>query len=348
MNHIFTQTLQEWYAVNKRDLPWRHTQDPYLIWISEIILQQTRVAQGYDYFVRFVRRFPDVKALASASEEEVLKYWQGLGYYSRARNLHAAARSMKDGKFPGTYEEVRALKGVGDYTAAAICSLAYDMPYAVVDGNVYRVLARYFGIDTPIDSGKGKKLFAGLADEMLDKKRPAEYNQAIMDFGALQCVPRDPACNVCPLAESCAARAEGKVAQLPVKQHKTQTANRYFNYLYVRMGDEILLHKRTGDDIWKNLYELPLIEVDHDMQETELLASGAFRALFAEGETPLVRVMQRGVKHVLSHRVIYANFYGVELLQNSRSFSGYTRIKIADLENYALPRLVHAFLENQL
>lgn len=348
MNHIFTQTLQEWYAVNKRDLPWRHTQDPYLIWISEIILQQTRVAQGYDYFVRFVRRFPDVKALASASEEEVLKYWQGLGYYSRARNLHAAARSMKGVKFPGTYEEVRALKGVGDYTAAAICSLAYGMPYAVVDGNVYRVLARYFGIDAPIDSGKGKKLFARLADEMLDKKRPAEYNQAIMDFGALQCVPRDPACNVCPLAESCAARAEGKVAQLPVKQHKTQTVNRYFNYLYVRMGEDILLHKRTGDDIWKNLYELPLIEVDHDMQETELLASGAFRALFAEGETPLVRVMQRGVKHVLSHRVIYANFYGVELLQNSRSFSGYTRIKIADLENYALPRLVHAFLENQL
>ena len=348
MNHIFTQTLQEWYAVNKRDLPWRHTQDPYLIWISEIILQQTRVAQGYDYFVRFVSRFPDVKSLAAASEEEVLKYWQGLGYYSRARNLHAAARSMKGGKFPGSYEEVQALKGVGDYTAAAICSLAYGMPYAVVDGNVYRVLARYFGIDAPIDSGKGKKLFAGLADEMLDKKRPAEYNQAIMDFGALQCVPRDPACNVCPLAESCAARAEGKVAQLPVKQHKTQTVNRYFNYLYVRMGEDILVHKRTGDDIWKNLYELPLIEVDHDMQETELLASGAFRALFAEGETPLVRVMQRGVKHVLSHRVIYANFYGVELLQNSRSFSGYTRIKIADLENYALPRLVHAFLENQL
>ena len=248
-----------------------------------------------------------MKSLAAASEEEVLKYWQGLGYYSRARNLHAAARSMKGGKFPGSYEEVQALKGVGDYTAAAICSLAYGMPYAVVDGNVYRVLARYFGIDAPIDSGKGKKLFAGLADEMLDKKRPAEYNQAIMDFGALQCVPRDPACNVCPLAESCAARAEGKVAQLPVKQHKTQTVNRYFNYLYVRMGEDILLHKRTGDDIWKNLYELPLIEADHDMQETELLASGAFRALFAEGETPLVRVMQRGVKHVLSHRVIYAD-----------------------------------------
>lgn len=348
MNHIFTQTLQEWYAVNKRDLPWRHTQDPYLIWISEIILQQTRVAQGYDYFVRFVRRFPDVEALASASEEEVLKYWQGLGYYSRARNLHAAARSMKGGKFPGTYEEVRALKGVGDYTSAAICSLAYGMPYAVVDGNVYRVLARYFGINTPIDSGKGKKLFAGLAGEMLDKQRPAEYNQAIMDFGALQCVPREPECGVCPLAESCAARAEGKVAQLPVKQHKTQTANRYFNYLYVRMGEDILLHKRTGDDIWKNLYELPLIEADHDMTEAELLASDAFRSLLVEGEVPLVRVMERGVKHVLSHRVIYANFYGLELPQDSHSFSAYICIKVANLENYALPRLVHAFLEKQL
>ncbi len=348
MNHIFTQTLLEWYAVHKRDLPWRHTRDPYLIWISEIILQQTRVAQGYDYFVRFVRRFPDVKTLASASEEEVLKYWQGLGYYSRARNLHAAARSMKEGTFPHTYEAVRALKGVGDYTAAAICSLAYGMPHAVVDGNVYRVLSRYFGIEVPIDSGKGKKLFAELAGEMLDKKRPAEYNQAIMDFGALQCVPREPACATCPLADSCMARAEGKVAGLPVKQHKTQTLNRYFNYLYVRMGEYMLLHKRTADDIWKNLYELPLIETDHDMPEAELLASEAFRSLFAEGEVPLVRLMQRGVKHVLSHRVIYANFYGVELLADARSFASYARVRVADVENYALPRLVHAFLEKLL
>ena len=345
MNHIFTQTLQEWYAVNKRDLPWRHTQDPYLIWISEIILQQTRVAQGYDYFVRFVSRFPDVKSLAAASEEEVLKYWQGLGYYSRARNLHAAARSMKGGKFPGSYEEVQALKGVGDYTAAAICSLAYGMPYAVVDGNVYRVLARYFGIDAPIDSGKGKKLFAGLADEMLDKKRPAEYNQAIMDFGALQCVPRDPACNVCPLAESCAARAEGKVAQLPVKQHKTQTANRYFNYLYVRMGEDILLHKRTGDDIWKNLYELPLVESDTPWTEEELYGSDKLQAWIVPRETPTFRCLQREIKHVLSHRVIYATFYEVILPEDTHSFAGFERIKINELEEYAVPRLLHRFFE---
>ena len=183
--NILTETLLDWYADNKRDLPWRDTADPYRIWISEIILQQTRVVQGYEYFLRFIRRFPDVETLAAASEDEVLKYWQGLGYYSRARNLHAAAKSM-NGKFPASYQEVRALKGVGDYTAAAICSIAYNMPYAVVDGNVYRVLSRYWGVDTPIDSTEGKRLFAVLADEMLDKSRPAIYNQAIMDFGAVQ------------------------------------------------------------------------------------------------------------------------------------------------------------------
>lgn len=187
--NIFTETLLKWYAENKRELPWRETTDPYLIWISEIILQQTRVAQGYEYFLRFVHRFPDVRALAEASEDEVMKYWQGLGYYSRARNLHAAAESM-NGAFPETYEGVRALKGVGDYTAAAICSFAYNMPYAVVDGNVYRVLSRYFGIDIPVDSTEGKKTFAALAEEMLDKSRPADYNQAIMDFGAIQCTPK--------------------------------------------------------------------------------------------------------------------------------------------------------------
>ena len=202
----FAEKLITWYEVNQRNLPWRETKDPYKIWISEIILQQTRVAQGYDYYCRFIQRFPDVFSLAEADEDEVMKYWQGLGYYSRARNLHAAARSIAGmGKFPETYEEVRKLKGVGDYTAAAICSFAYDLPCAVVDGNVYRVLSRWMGIDEPIDSTKGKKLFAGLADELLDKKRPALYNQAIMDFGAIQCVPSSPSCLFCPLNDSCVA-----------------------------------------------------------------------------------------------------------------------------------------------
>ena len=343
MNRL-TEALLDWYADNKRDLPWRGTTDPYRIWISEIILQQTRVVQGYEYFLRFIRRFPDVRTLASASEDEVLKYWQGLGYYSRARNLHAAAKSM-NGKFPESYQEVRALKGVGDYTAAAICSIAYNMPYAVVDGNVYRVLSRYCGIDVPIDSTEGKKLFAALADEMLDKSRPATYNQAIMDFGAIQCTPQSPNCMFCPLADSCSALSKGQVMQLPVKQHRTKTSNRYFNYIYVRMGAHTLIHKRTEDDIWKNLFELPLVETEKDLSEEEFLACPQFHALFAEGEVRMVRTLLRGVKHVLSHRVIYTNFYEVTLPDNSSSFSSYQRVAVEDLGRYAVPRLIHAFLE---
>lgn len=343
MNRL-TEALLDWYADNKRDLPWRGTTDPYRIWISEIILQQTRVVQGYEYFLRFIRRFPDVRTLASASEDEVLKYWQGLGYYSRARNLHAAAKSM-NGKFPESYQEVRALKGVGDYTAAAICSIAYNMPYAVVDGNVYRVLSRYCGIDVPIDSTEGKKLFAALADEMLDKSRPAAYNQAIMDFGAIQCTPQSPNCMFCPLADSCSALSKGLVMQLPVKQHRIKTSNRYFNYIYVRMGAYTLIHKRTEDDIWKNLFELPLVETEKDLSEEEFLACPQFHALFAEGEVRMVRTLLRGVKHVLSHRVIYTNFYEVTLPDNSSSFSSYQRVAVEDLGRYAVPRLIHAFLE---
>lgn len=342
--NIFSETLLKWYADNARDLPWRNTRDPYLIWVSEIILQQTRVSQGYDYFLRFVQRFPDVRSLASASEDEVMKYWQGLGYYSRARNLHEAARSM-NGVFPDTYEEVRALKGVGDYTAAAICSLAYDMPYAVVDGNVYRVLSRYWGIDVPIDSTEGKKTFAALAQEMLPVNRPAAYNQAIMDFGAIQCTPQSPLCMYCSLCDSCMALAQGRVAQLPVKQHKTKTTDRFFNYIYVRAGAYTYINKRTGDDIWKNLFELPLIETDRELSEAEFLGLPQFRELFVEGEVPQVRTLCRGVKHVLSHRVIYANFYEVALPEDSHSFASYLRVPSADLGQYAVPKLIHAFLE---
>lgn len=338
MNPNFSNTIEKWYQEYKRELPWRESADPYVIWISEIILQQTRVVQGYDYFMRFMKRFPDVATLAEADEDEVMKYWQGLGYYSRARNLHAAAKSM-NGVFPKTYPEVRALKGVGDYTAAAICSFAYNMPYAVVDGNVYRVLSRYLGIDTPIDSTEGKKLFAAVADELLDKKNPALYNQAIMDFGAIQCSPQSPNCMFCPLASGCSALAGGMVAQLPVKQHKTKTTNRYFNYIYVRMGAYTLINKRTGNDIWKNLFEFPLIETPEAVSEEEFPALSEFRAMFAEGETPIVRLVCRDVKHVLSHRVIYANFYMVDLPENSQSFTSYQKIKADELEQYAVSRL---------
>ena len=347
MNPNFSNTIEKWYQEYKRELPWRESADPYVIWISEIILQQTRVVQGYDYFMRFMKRFPDVATLAQADEDEVMKYWQGLGYYSRARNLHAAAKSM-NGVFPKTYPEVRALKGVGDYTAAAICSFAYNMPYAVVDGNVYRVLSRYLGIDTPIDSTEGKKLFATVADELLDKKNPALYNQAIMDFGAIQCSPQSPNCMFCPLASGCSALAGGMVAQLPVKQHKTKTTNRYFNYIYVRMGAYTLINKRTGNDIWKNLFEFPLIETPEAVSEEEFPALPEFRAMFAEGETPIIRLVCRDVKHILAHREIYANFYMVELPENSQSFTSYQKIKADELEQYAVSRLVHAFIEKYI
>ena len=338
----FTKTIVEWYEENKRELPWRESADPYLIWISEIILQQTRVAQGYDYFLRFIKRFPDVQTLAAADEDEVMKYWQGLGYYSRARNLHAAAKSM-NGVFPKTYPEVLALKGVGEYTAAAICSFAYGMPYAVVDGNVYRVLSRYFGIDTPIDSTEGKKLFVRIADELLDCECPGLYNQAIMDFGALQCTPVAPDCLFCPLSDSCVARLKGIASFLPVKQHKIKVTNRYFNYIYVRMGAYTFIHKRSGNDIWKNLYEPPLVETDREWTEEELYASPQFRGMLSGGEEPIVRLVRKGVKHVLSHRVIYANFYEVILPENSASFAKYQRISVEDLHKFAVSRLVNQF-----
>ncbi len=344
--NLFTEKLMAWYADNGRDLPWRATRDPYLIWVSEIILQQTRVGQGCDYYLRFTRRFPDVAALASASQDEVLKYWQGLGYYSRARNLHEAAKGM-NGEFPTSYEGVRALKGVGDYTAAAVCAFAYDMPFAVVDGNVYRVLARYFGIDTPIDSAEGKRLFATLAGELMDKRRPADYNQAIMDFGAVQCTAATPRCLLCPLAESCSARASGLVEKLPVKGHKTKTVNRYFNYLLVLVGECVCMGKRTGNDIWKNLFELPLVETERALTQEEFLASPALQALLPVDCRPQVRLVRGNVKHVLTHRVIYANFYEVTLPRDTRAFSGYLHIPIAELERYAVPRLIHAFLHGE-
>ena len=300
--NIFSEAIVEWYKEYKRDLPWRESSDPYRIWISEIILQQTRVAQGYDYFLRFIKRFPDVKTLADADEDEVMKYWQGLGYYSRARNLHAAAKSM-NGVFPKTYPEVLALKGVGEYTAAAICSFAYGMPYAVVDGNVYRVLSRYFGIDTPIDSTEGKKLFAALAD-------------------------------------SCSALSTGRVAQLPVKQHKTKTTNRYFNYMYVRAGAYTYINKRTENDIWKNLFELPLIETPVSLSEEEFLSLPEFKALLVSEENPEIRLVCRNVKHVLSHRIIYANLYEVVLPEGTKAFADFLKIRIEDLDQYAISKLV--------
>lgn len=335
----FASILLDWYDQHKRDLPWRHTRDPYLIWLSEIILQQTRVAQGMEYYLRFAKRFPTPLSLAEASEDEVLKYWQGLGYYSRARNLHAAAKSMA-GVFPRSYEGVRALKGVGDYTAAAICSIAYQMPYAVVDGNVYRVLARVFGISIAIDSPEGKKVFMQKAQQLLDGKRPGDYNQAIMDFGAMVCTPVSPQCAACPLAKRCKARQENRIEELPVKMQKTKISSRYFHYIYVRQGNNTWLHKRGPGDVWQNLYEPPLVE--SQTPEENWLAGAAYKRLFGRRKAVL---KVPPVKHVLSHRVIYADLSEVDLPSSCPVAEGFLCVSAKEIPQYAVSRLVQKLLE---
>lgn len=350
-NRFMSDRLIRWYGANHRDLPWRRTMDPYLIWVSEVILQQTRVDQGLEYYYRFTSRFPSVQALAEAGEDEVMKYWQGLGYYSRARNLHAAAKQVVEcfgGRFPSSREEVLSLKGVGEYTAAAICSFAFGLPYAAVDGNVYRVLSRVFGIDLPIDSGEGKRYFSRLAQELLDERRPGLFNQAMMEFGALQCVPRSPDCSCCPLADKCRALADKRVDVLPVKAGKTVVKPRYFNYLDIRQGNTLLLKKRSGQDIWQNLYEFPLIETDRPFTWEELCRTEDFRVLF-DGTSEIRFLQERKYrKHVLSHRVIYPVFYRLEVSEFSPGMAAYIPVSGETVGNYAVSRLMQAYLEKEL
>lgn len=343
-----SRLLIKWYESNKRELPWRETRDPYLIWVSEIILQQTRVAQGRDYFLRFTARFPSVRALAEAEEGEVLKHWQGLGYYSRARNLHAAAKSVMErfgGVFPRAYEEVRSLRGVGDYTAAAIVSFAWNEPYAVVDGNVYRVLARLFDLDVPIDTTRGKRDFAELAARLLDPRRAGLHNQAIMELGALQCVPRHPDCAACPLVERCAAHASGRVEELPVKSHRTKTRDRYFHYLYLIYKGHTWLRRRPAGDIWEGLYEFPLIETAAPMELAELSRTDAYRSWLGNAGSLQGFHTLTGVRHVLSHQVLHASFYGLELERAPEGMEDYLCVPLADFDRYAIPRLIQIYME---
>lgn len=342
----FTETILHWYAAHRRELPWRNISDPYRIWVSEIILQQTRVAQGYDYYLRFVNAFPTVEALALASEDEVLRLWQGLGYYSRARNLHAAARQVvAQGHFPTDYAGVRALKGVGDYTAAAICSFAYGLPLAVVDGNVYRVLSRYFGVDEPIDTGKGKKQFAALAQSLLPAHNVADYNQGLMDFGALQCVPASPDCAACPLADSCRANELKCVADWPVKSHRTKVAERYYIYIGVSTSEGIWLHRRGAGDIWQGLYEWPLLEFDHAATWQEVQSHPFILNHLPEDGT--WKQLARQCKHVLTHRVIWADCYWVTYPHPLPLPPGFIVVQPEELERYAMPRLLLRFLKSQ-
>jgi len=329
--HPFAQTLLCWFNENGRDLPWRQTRDPYAIWLSEIILQQTRIEQGRPYWQRFVNRWPTVADLASASEDEVLREWQGLGYYSRARNLLAAARQIVDlGGFPTTYGGIKALKGVGDYTAAAVGSIAFGLPVAVVDGNVYRVLSRYFGIATPINTLAGKHEFTTLAQSMLPVAEASAFNQAIMDFGALQCTPHSPDCPCCPFMETCVALREDRVGQLPVKQRTLKVKERHFTYIYIRYKGQTAIRRRPSGDIWQGLYEPYMTESPHEVQ-----------SLVARS-----RLLRQGVRHVLTHRVLYADFYLLETDEQPALPEGYFWVEERDLDQYAVPRLVEILLES--
>lgn len=347
---LLSQSIISWYNINKRELPWRDINDPYKIWISEIILQQTRVNQGMDYYLRFVERFPNTAELANAEQDEVLKYWQGLGYYSRARNLHKAAQQIINdfnGIFPRNHSDVLKLSGVGVYTAAAICSFAYNQPYAVVDGNVYRVLSRLFGIDTPIDSGAGVKQFAKLAQDFLYLKDPGLHNQALMEFGALQCVPASPDCGQCPLNSKCKAYATELINVLPVKTQKVKVKERFFNYLFVQFEDKTFLNKREGSDIWRNLYEFPLIESTKLFSIEDLLVNAEFIELFSGIENLELINPGTSVKHVLTHRIIYAQFVTIRIHAKNRHLEKYVEIPMTEIDKYAVSRLIEQFLESK-
>ncbi|MDP2385027.1 MAG: A/G-specific adenine glycosylase [Bacteroidota bacterium] len=341
----FSATLISWYKKNKRDLPWRDTQDAYKIWLSEIILQQTRVEQGRSYYEAFTTKFPTVKHLAKAPLDVVMKTWQGLGYYSRARNLHATANiivSEHKSVFPDSYVGLIKLKGIGPYTAAAIASFAFDERVAVVDGNVYRVLSRYFGIETPIDSNTGKIEFLQLANELISIKHPGTHNQAIMEFGALQCKPQNPDCLNCPLNASCAALAENKVNVLPIKEKKTKVRNRYFYYLIIEdKAKQTLIKKRIGKDIWTELFEFPLIETEKALENKELLKK---IASFFGKEKITIQKISESRKHILSHQHIYAQFVHVKLESKLKKHEEYKIIKSKDINSFALPRLIDRYL----
>jgi A/G-specific adenine glycosylase len=338
--------LLQWFQENGRDLPWRQTRDPYAIWLSEIILQQTQVKQGWEYWERFMRRWPTVEALAAATEDEVLREWQGLGYYSRARNLHYAARQIvARGSFPNTIEDIKKLKGVGDYTAAAIGSIAFNLPVAVVDGNVYRVLSRYFGIDTPINTTEGKKLFATLAQEQLLPALNREgmgaglYNQAIMDFGAIQCTPKSPKCDDCPLMESCEAFRTNRIQELPVKLKTLKIRERHLIFIYIRYKGQTAIHRRGAGDIWQGLYE-PL-SIDGGQLTVDNWAAQNHYPL----STANCQLLRKNVRHVLTHRILYADFYLWEPDEQPSLPSDYIWIPESDIDNYALPRLIEVLLE---
>lgn len=380
----FSNTILSWFRENGRELPWRETKNPYAIWLSEIILQQTRIAQGWEYWERFMAQYPTVEDLAAAHEDEVLKLWQGLGYYSRARNLHAAAKQIVAlGHFPDTLEGIKQLKGVGDYTAAAIGSFAFDIPAAVVDGNVYRVLARYFGIDTPINSTQSKKEFAALAQSLLPSSKASDflslssasdslsssspvaaYNQAMMDFGAIQCTPQSPKCLLCPLAETCEAMRSNRIAELPVKQKTLKVKTRHLSYIYIRCNGMTAIHRRGEGDIWQGLWEpfnaSDITEATASIASAQASPSSAKFSPSSAKLSPFkselaaslhlsnvdgLQLLAQDMKHVLTHRILLADFYLLETEARPQLPDDYIWIKEEEIEDYGIPRLIELMLE---
>lgn len=343
---FFTSSLLKWFEQNHRPLPWKGIKNPYFIWLSEIILQQTRVEQGLPYYNHFTKTYPTVHDLANATEDEVMKSWEGLGYYSRARNLHAAAKQISiefNGQFPNTYEKIKSLKGVGPYTAAAIASFAFKLPYAVVDGNVYRVLSRYYGLDTPIDSTKGKKEFSELAETLLNKDKPGIYNQAIMDFGATWCTPKNPNCGKCPMESNCSAYKNDRVSKLPVKAKKIKKRARFFNYFILNTGACIILQKRTQKDIWQNLYEFPMLESPQLLDQNELELLGIQKNILPQG-AELIKY-SKPFQQTLSHQKINARFWEYRIDSTSlQEKSELVFVKRNKLGKFAFPKIIDWYL----
>ncbi len=340
-----TEILMHWYSANKRHMPWRMTKDPYKIWLSEIILQQTQIKQGLPYYEAFVTIYPTVFDLAEASEENVLKLWQGLGYYSRARNLHETAKYIAgelNGTFPETYEGLLKLKGVGDYTASAIGSICFNLPTAVVDGNVYRVLARHYGIQIPINSAEGIKKFKVIAQKLIDKNKPGDYNQAIMEFGAIQCKPSNPVCSNCLLKSSCNAFKTDMINQLPVKLRKTKIKTKHFNYIVMQSQDgKTRLEKRNGPGIWQNLYQFPLVETNKSLSSVELMKHKDFQELLPDDYLELNLFNKEAIVHKLSHQHLHTHFWIVNI-KNLNDDS----IPISSIRQYPVPILISNFIES--
>jgi len=343
----FKETIVKWYLENRRDLPWRNTDNPYYIWISEVILQQTRVVQGLSYYHHFIETFPTVKDLAEANIDKVMKVWQGLGYYSRARNLHCAAQQILsdyNGNLPSTYKELLKIKGLGPYSAGAIASFAFKESVPAIDGNVYRVLSRVYGIFASPETSAGKKEFYDLTMELIDLKMPDIFNQALLDFGALQCIPRSPECLACPFSNICYAFRNNMVSQLPVKGKKIITRDRFFNYIIIRYRDSTFIQRREVGDIWTSLYEFPLIETKSTVELAVLMKEKGWVELFGNNKVTVLHISVP-IKHQLSHQTLYTKFIIVEVSKINRFMkSNYLKVYITNIQEYSVPKVIDNFL----